>query len=68
MPADLIIAPEAENDMDEAYAWYEKLRVGLGDEVLTCIDACIQAIRRTPKMHSIVHDNSARRCSLLTCA
>lgn len=39
MAANLIIAPEAEQDMNEAYAWYEQQRAGLGEEVLTCFDA-----------------------------
>jgi hypothetical protein len=35
MPAKLIIAPEAEQDLAEAYAWYEDRRIGLGEEFLT---------------------------------
>src|SRR5437870_8727410 len=60
MAAELITAPEAEQDIDEAYAWYERRRVGLGEEFLTCVDACIQAIRRTPEMHPLVHENYRR--------
>jgi len=40
MAAELIIAPEAEHDLAEAYAWYEGRRVGLGEEFLSCVDAC----------------------------
>ena len=50
MAAELIMAPEAEQDIAEAYAWYEGRRAGLGEEFLSCVDACIQAIRRTPEM------------------
>lgn len=32
MPAKLIVAPEAEQDVAEAYAWYESRRPGLGEE------------------------------------
>jgi len=60
MAVDIIIAPEAEQDLAEAYAWYEDRRVGLGEEFLTCIDACIEAIRRTPEMHAVVHENCRR--------
>jgi hypothetical protein len=52
MAADLIIAPEAESDLAEAYAWYERQRIGLGEDFVACVDACIHAIRRTPKMHA----------------
>lgn len=56
MAADLVIAPEVEQDLDEAYAWYEERRVGLGEEFLTRVDACIQAIRRTPETYAAVHE------------
>ena len=39
MAAELILAPEVEDDLDKAYAWYEEQRIGLGDEFLTCVDA-----------------------------
>lgn len=46
MAAELIIAPEAEQDLAEAYAWYEGRRSGLGEEFLSCVDACVEAICR----------------------
>jgi plasmid stabilization system protein ParE len=60
MAAELIVAPEAEQDMDESYRWYESRRTGLGEEFLDCVDACIQAICRTPKMHATIHENYRR--------
>ena len=60
MAAELIIASEAEHDLAEAYAWYEGRRVGLGEEFLRCVDACIEAICRTPEMHALVHENYRR--------
>ena len=48
MAVDLIIAPEVQRDIDEAYSWYEERRSGLGEEFLSCMEACIQAIIRTP--------------------
>lgn len=56
MAAELIIASEAEQDIAEAYAWYEDRRTGLGEEYLSCVDACIEEIRRRPEMHAIVHE------------
>lgn len=50
------MAPEAEQDLDEAYAWYEKQRVGLGEEFLTSVDACIEFICRFPDTGSIVFE------------
>jgi hypothetical protein len=57
MGAELILAPEAEQDIAEAYAWYEFRRTGLGEEFLNCVDACIHAICRTPKMHAAIFEN-----------
>jgi plasmid stabilization system protein ParE len=57
MAAELIIASEAEHDLAEAYAWYEDRRVGLGEEFLSCVDACIHAICRTPEMCAIAFEN-----------
>ncbi|MEW6541959.1 MAG: type II toxin-antitoxin system RelE/ParE family toxin [Bacillota bacterium] len=60
MVAELIVAPEAEQDVAEAYAWYEGRRTGLGEEFLSCVDACIEAIRRTPEMHATVFEHYRR--------
>ena len=60
MAAELVIAPEAEQDVTEAYAWYENRRPGLGEEFLSSVDACAEAICRTPEMHGVVHENYRR--------
>jgi hypothetical protein len=57
MAVELVIAPEAEQDIAQAYGWYEDRRPGLGEEFLSCVDACIQAICRTPEVHARVHEN-----------
>ena len=60
MAAKLLIAREAAQDIDEAYSWYECQRAGLGEEFLTCVDACLQAICRMPKMQEKVHEEYRR--------
>lgn len=60
MAAELAIAPEADQDLAEAYAWHESRRFGLGEEFLSSIDACVEAICRTPEMHAVVHENYRR--------
>jgi plasmid stabilization system protein ParE len=60
MGAELVLAPEVEQDIREAYEWYEKRRHGLGEEFLSCVDACIQGIRRMPELHAIVHEDDRR--------
>lgn len=55
MAVELIFAPEVEQDLSEAYNWYQERRAGLGEEFLTCVDACIQNICRNPAMDAIIH-------------
>src|SRR5689334_14070706 len=56
MSCRLVFAPEAELDISDAYVWYENRRVGLGEEYLSSVDACIERIRREPTIYSIVHE------------
>ncbi len=60
MAARLAIVPEAELDLAEGYAWYEKHRPGLGEEFLSAVDACLESIRRHPGMHALVHETYRR--------
>jgi len=60
MAARLILVPEAEQDVADAYGWYEGRRVGLGEEFLSCVDASIQAICRAPEMYPVVHETYRR--------
>ena len=60
MAAKFVIAPDAELDIGEAYGWYEGHRSGLGEEFLSCVDACIQGILRTPEMYAKVHEDYRR--------
>jgi hypothetical protein len=60
MPVELVIAPEAELDIAEAYVWYEDRKAGLGEEFLTSVDACLESIRRRPEMYPVVHEGYRR--------
>ena len=60
MPGELAIAPEAELDIAEAYAWYERRRPGLGEEFLSSVDACLESIRRRPEMYPVVYEDYRR--------
>ena len=60
MDADLVIAPEAEQDVDRAYGWYEQQRVGLGEDFLTSLGACLRGICRNPEIHAQVFGNYRR--------
>ena len=60
MAAELTIAPETQQDIGEAYCWYEDRRPGLGEGFLSCVDACIQQICRMPEAHAKVHEDYRR--------
>src|SRR4030067_2919414 len=63
MAAKLLIAPDAERDISEAFGWYESRWSGLGEEFLTCVEACIERICRDPEIHANVHEDY--RCGLV---
>ena len=60
MAAKLVVAPEAELDITEAYVWYESRRAGLGEEFLSSVDACMERIRRQPAIFPRVHQEYHR--------
>ena len=49
MAVELVIAPEAELDITEAYIWYEGRRSGLGEEFLSSVDACLEVSGAGPR-------------------
>ena len=51
----LIVRPEAEAEMGEAFDWYEDRVPGLGSEFLLCVDAVFSAILRNPEQFPRVH-------------
>jgi plasmid stabilization system protein ParE len=60
MAVRLVLSPETEQDIREAYDWYENRRLGLGEEFLTCVDASIQRICRMPELHAKVYQDYRR--------
>lgn len=60
MAAELVVAPEAELDIAEAYGWYENRRIGLGEEFLSSVDACLEGIRRQPELYAAVYQTYRR--------
>jgi plasmid stabilization system protein ParE len=60
MPVELVIAPEAEVDIAEAYGWYESRKSGLGEEFLSSVHASLEGIQRAPDMCPVVHEACRR--------
>jgi toxin ParE1/3/4 len=61
MKKPLIVRPEAEADLAEAYGWYEQQVRGLGAQFLLCVDAAMAAIERNPQLYPVVHKGVVRR-------
>lgn len=60
MTRSLIVRPEAESDLSEAYAWYEDRLTGLGSDFLLCVDAVMHSILRNPEMYALVYKDVRR--------
>lgn len=60
MAARLVLAPEAEADLAEAYGWYERRKAGLGEEFLEAMESCVAKIRLRPRIFPIVHEGYRR--------
>jgi len=60
MAAEIVVTLAADEDQAEAYAWYEKRQIMLGESFLTAVDDCLQRIAERPVMYAIVHGRYRR--------
>jgi len=60
MRAKLLFTSETHGDLDDAYAWYEKQRAGLGSEFLESVAACIDRVLDAPELHAILEGDYRR--------
>jgi len=60
MISQLILRPEAEADLAEAYVWYEQRRAGLGQDLLLSVEAALTAIYDHPFLYPVMHRNIRR--------
>jgi toxin ParE1/3/4 len=56
----LIVRPEAEEDINDAYRWYESQRIGLGAEFIECVETVFTAINKAPEIHGKIYGNIRR--------
>jgi plasmid stabilization system protein ParE len=57
---EVLLRPEAEQDLSDAAAWYEEQRQGLGHEFLDEVLAMLSSISETPLMYPDIHRNTRR--------
>lgn len=60
MTRELIVRPEAEAELSEAFDWYEERVSGLGSDFLLNVDAAFHSILRNPHLFPVVHNNLRR--------
>jgi plasmid stabilization system protein ParE len=56
----LIIRPEAELDIQDAFEWYEAQTSGLGSEFVRAVDTCLSGIGRNPLAYPIIYKQVRR--------
>ena len=60
MSHELIIRPEAEADLTEAFKWYETRVPGLGLEFIRTVDSLFNSIIRNPQAYPVVYKTIRR--------
>lgn len=60
MPTKLIFTQEADNDIVDAYLWYQRQRAGLGEEFLSSVEARLASILRNPDQFDPLHESFRR--------
>ena len=60
MSRKLIIRPEAEADLTEAFEWYETRVTGLGLEFIRTVDSLFNSIIRNPQAYPVVYKTARR--------
>ncbi len=56
----MILRPEAEDDLAQAFSWYEGQVLGLGDEFLRSVDAVFALIQRHPEAYPLIYGDVRR--------
>jgi toxin ParE1/3/4 len=56
----LLIRPEAEFDIEEAFEWYEEQNSGLGSEFVRAVDISLATIGRHPLVYPLVYQEVRR--------
>jgi toxin ParE1/3/4 len=60
MSLPLLLTPEAEADIADAKAYYDRKRAGLGDQFVLCVEAALDHIRRLPESATEVYPEVRR--------
>ena len=61
MSKTLTVTKDAQQDLDDAYQWYQEQNHGLGQEFIRCVDAKLIEISRAPLHHQVVYNDRVHR-------
>jgi plasmid stabilization system protein ParE len=56
----LVFRPEVRDELDEAYSWYETQKLGLGEELLDCVDDALDRICLSPESDPVIYRDVRR--------
>ena len=56
----LLIRPEARDEIESAFDWYESCRDGLGFEFERCLEEVFARILRDPESYAVIFDDVRR--------
>lgn len=56
----VFFTPAAEADVEEAFAWYEKQRPGLGEAFRRALDVAVASIEENPEAYAVIHRSTRR--------
>ena len=56
----LIVRPEAEAELEEAFLWYEQQVIGLGSQFLLVVDEAINSIQQNPFQYPVIYKDIRR--------
>ena len=60
MSKPVVLEPEAEADLAEAYGWYDSQRAGLGADLLLSIEAALGPLGDRPESFPLIHGRTRR--------
>lgn len=49
----VVFTEEADDDVAEAYDWYESCEPGLGEDFLRCVETCVLTLQRHPHLYPV---------------
>jgi plasmid stabilization system protein ParE len=55
-----LLRPAAAADVEDAYAWYEGQRIGLGEEFLAELGATLARVLANPRQYPVIHRATRR--------